>query len=223
MDNVTSSCRKCNLRRHSVAIQSKAIVYTVTWLRGERNSRGTTMSFSNAVQILAQAATQTATDVAAKTADGANSVAAATGLISGETFAMLLVAGVAFITVMALLFVNHRVGEAKDWSLADALSEEVEVGTDKKDAAGNPVKDNNGNIAKDSIMKASSSRLIALLGTIAIMMLYIGGGLSVLYKFAIDGEVPHGTKDLSTFFLYGMVLFAPYIVNKFSSIFSWMK
>ena len=124
---------------------------------------------------------------------------------------------------MALLFVNHRVGEAKDWSLADALSEEVEVGTDKKDAAGNPVKDNNGNIAKDSIMKASSSRLIALLGTIAIMMLYIGGGLSVLYKFAISGEVPTGTKDLSTFFLYGMVLFAPYIVNKFSSIFSWMK
>ena len=41
------------------------------------------MSFSSAVQMLAETATQTATDVAAKTADGAKSAAAATGLISG--------------------------------------------------------------------------------------------------------------------------------------------
>ena len=174
------------------------------------------MSFQAAWMTLAQVAAQPEVQKAAEAAkDGP--------LISVPTFAALLVAGVAFATFFALLMINHRVGEATTWSLADALSEEVEIGTDKKDSAGNPVRDNIGNIAKDAVMKASSSRLIALLGTIAIMMLYIGGGLAVLHSFVMTDKVPEGTKDLTTFFLYGMVLFAPYIVNKFASIFSWLK
>ncbi len=72
-------------------------------------------------------------------------------------------------------------------------------------------------------MKASSSRLIALLGLVSIMMLYIGVGLTLLYGFAFNGTVPEKLGEVTTFFLYGMVMFAPYLVNKFASIFEWMK
>lgn len=139
--------------------------------------------------------------------------------ITRETLAAILVGIIGFATFFALMRISGRITQDNTWSLADALSEEVEVGTDKKDATGNPVKNNEGNIAKDFVMKASSSRLIALLGSIAIMMLYIGAGLSVLYGFVIKETVPSGTKELTNFFLYGMVLFAPYVVNKFASIF----
>ena len=173
------------------------------------------MAVVSAMQIMAQASVPAVDDAAKKAAEAA----ASAPWVTPETLAAVLVVVVGFATFFALLRISSWIAKDDKWSLADALSEDVEVGTDKKDSAGNPVKDNNGNIAKESIMKASSSRLIALLGSIAIMMLYIGAGLSVLYGFVIDHQVPAGTKDLTNYFVYGMVLFAPYVVNKFTSIF----
>jgi hypothetical protein len=117
----------------------------------------------------------------------------------------------------------RNIQRAKDWSLTEALSEEVPVGSVVKDAAGALVLDGEGKIQHETVMKASSSRLIAFFGTIVIMMLYIGAGLAVLKNVAADGTIPQDTDKLTTFFLSGMVLFAPYVVNKFSAIFSAPK
>jgi hypothetical protein len=142
-----------------------------------------------------------------------------------EGFAIFIVIISAFLMVGLLVFVLGRLKNAGDkWSIADALSEEVEVGTTEKDPNTKlPIKNNEGNIAMTSEMKASSSRLIALLGLIAILALYVGAGLSVIYEFALNHTVPSGTKDIAQFFLYGLVMFAPYAVNKVTSMFDAFK
>jgi hypothetical protein len=141
-----------------------------------------------------------------------------------ETFAGWLVGIVAALTVLAPLTIFVRLKAAGSaWSIADALSEDVEIATNEKDGSGLPLKNNEGNIAKATVMKASSSRLIALLGLVSIMMLYIGVGLTLLYGFALNNTIPANIGQITNFFLYGMVMFAPYLVNKFASIFEWMK
>ena len=137
------------------------------------------------------------------------------------TWTGVFVAAIGFATLISLLLIYKNMRASGKWSLSDALSEEVEISA--KDVNGQPILDSNGAVIKEVVMKASSSRLIALLGSVAIMMLYIGAGLSVLYIFASGGGVPKETKEFTTFFLYGMVLFAPYVVNKFASIFGWLK
>jgi len=184
------------------------------------------MSTIPAVQFMAQAATTT-TPVTTTTPEQrttAQAVADAAAWITPQTFAALLVALIAIVTIFALVLIYRHVKDSNTkWSLADALSEEAAVGPVIKNKADELVLDKDNNVQYTNEMRASSSRLIALLGSIAIMMLYIGAGLSVLYTFASGGGVPKETKEFTTFFLYGMVLFAPYVVNKFSNIFSWLK
>eukprot|EP01035_Chromulina_nebulosa_P068434 gene68434-93776_t len=141
-----------------------------------------------------------------------------------DVFAAALVLFVAVMILLGLMIAFRRLRAAgAAWSIADALSEDVELATDVKDANNLPLRNANGDIARSVVMKASSSRLIALLGLIAIMMLYIGIGLTLIYDFAASTAVPSGIKDITTFLLYGVVMFAPYLVNKFASIFEWMK
>ena len=40
-----------------------------------------------------------------------------------------------------------------------------------------------------------------------------------MYRFAITGEMPRGIDDVIDFLLAGLALFAPYVANKFSSLF----
>jgi hypothetical protein len=127
-------------------------------------------------------------------------------------------AGILTVVVFAaILFSSYLIyrnlsGSTSKWSLQEALSEEVE--TSKTE----------GTVVNKTVeLKASSSRLIALFGLIAIMILYVGAALSVLYKFAEVGQIPADTDKLTPFFLAGGILFAPYIVNKFSNIFAWLK
>lgn len=185
------------------------------------------MTASSTAQLLAQAAVTTTpaatSENLAQPLNAVESLAANAGLMTQQTFAVLLVMSIAVVTIVSLLLIYRNVRRASTWSLSEALSEEVPVGPITKTAAGEPIQDNDGNVQHENVMKASSSRLIALLGAIAIMMLYIGAGLAVLMEFASKGTIPAATKDFTTFFLYGMVLFAPYIVNKFSSIFSWLR
>ena len=98
----------------------------------------------------------------------------------------------------------------------------------KTDAAGTPIDAAGAPLAAGQLpltitmMKASSSRFIALVGTVAILMLYVGFGLACLCRFASVNEIPDRTK-VANFFYSGLVLFAPYLINKLSSVFSIFK
>jgi hypothetical protein len=108
------------------------------------------------------------------------------------------------------------------WSLSDALSEEADV--TPFDQSGKPYigPDNKALVASE--LRASSSRLIALIGLIGILMLYLGFGLEVLFRFGNGDEVPTAAiNTIEQMLLYGAIMFAPYIANKFSSVFDWLK
>ena len=129
--------------------------------------------------------------------------------------------------VIAVVFVGlavvvtsaaRRLGASdNDWSLGDALSEEADVTV--PDASGLPYTIN-GVVVKKTELAASSSRLIAFMGMIAILFLFLGFGAFILWEFAKTGSVPSATADVTKYLLGGMTLFAPYIVNKFSSVFA---
>ncbi|KRB51704.1 hypothetical protein ASE04_09180 [Rhizobium sp. Root708] len=142
------------------------------------------------------------------------------------SFAEILVALVAIAVVVSMLLFYRSLREADTWSLTDALSEDVVL--TKTDDQGNPV-DASGNALMAgtppltvTVMKASSSRFIAMIGTVAILMLYVGFGLACLYRFTSMGVIPDMSQG-SNFFYSGIVLFAPYLINKFSSVFSIFK
>jgi hypothetical protein len=109
------------------------------------------------------------------------------------------------------------------WSLSDALSEEVEV-TFEQDVDGvrTPKFDDNLKPIMVTELRASSSRLIALMGLITIMLMFVGFGVFVLYSFAFGDGVPPGLDDVLKYILAGMTMFAPYVVNKFASVFDWI-
>lgn len=179
---------------------------------------GVQMTVSFSLQLLSQTATNTAQTTATTPPPEQK-----TPPSGDSSFATYLVVIVGLITAVALVMIYRNIRRATDWSLTEALSEEVPVGPIVKDAAGVPLQDSEGKIQHETVMKASSSRLIAFFGTIVIMMLYIGAGLAVLKNVAADGTIPQDTEKLTTFFASGMVLFAPYVVNKFSAIFSAPK
>ena len=176
------------------------------------------MTANFSLQLLAQTATDTAQKAATETPPEQKAPPPAE-----SSFAAYLVMGIAIVTIVALAMIYRNIRRATDWSLTEALSEEVPVGPVVLNAAGAPLVDNEGKIQHETVMKASSSRLIAFFGTIVIMMLYIGAGLAVLKNVAANGTVPAETEKLTTFFVSGMVLFAPYVVNKFSAIFGTPK
>lgn len=145
-----------------------------------------------------------------------------------EVFLYLIPGGVIFGSLIAILAIRGSL--PKEWSLADALSEDVllpafiEVTTKDQDGVPvvtrQPIYDKNGTPVLVPVMKASSSRLIALIGMLAILFMYIGFGSFVLYDFGATSTVPDSITQIVKFLLAGMTLFAPYVVNKFSSLFS---
>jgi hypothetical protein len=119
---------------------------------------------------------------------------------------------------IALGAVARRLGAtATHWSLADALSEEADLTV--PDAAGFPYTVN-GVVIKKTELAASSSRLIAFMRMLAILFLFLGFGAFILWGFAKTGAMPASAGDITKYLLGGMTLFAPYIVNKFSSVFA---
>lgn len=118
---------------------------------------------------------------------------------------------IAFGIVLRSLQREHD-APAPKWTLTESLMEEVEFVT----------KDENDKEITKTEMKPSSSRLIALIGTVGIMVLYMGFGLAALKHFS-DGETVASLEGTADYFLAGIVLFAPYIVNKFSSVFDRLK
>jgi hypothetical protein len=138
---------------------------------------------------------------------------------------VLVYSVIAIVLVGTLIaFAATKAALAKSsWSLADALSEEADVTfTQDSDDVRTPKFDDNMKPIMVTELCASSSRLIAFVGLIAILMMFMGFGVFVLYFFAMGSGIPPGLDQVSKFLLAGMTMFAPYIVNKFASVFDWV-
>ncbi len=133
----------------------------------------------------------------------------------GFTYAVIIVVFLAILIIFAA--VGRVLGSQNSkWSLADALSEETDLTVDDDNHKPYTV---NGVVVKKTEMRASSSRLIAFIGTIAILMLFLGFGAFILWNFANTGAIT-GASDIRNYLFAGLTLFAPYVVNKFSSVFA---
>lgn len=89
---------------------------------------------------------------------------------------------------------------ARPWRLSDALSEEVTF----VNASG----------TSETQLVASSSRLIAMLGVIAILSFFVSISLIVLYAFAAGGVVPDVVDTVMKFLVGAAGLFVPYFANQ---------
>ena len=67
-------------------------------------------------------------------------------------------------------------------------------------------------------MRASSSRMIALVGMMVILLMFLGFGIFSIFCFSKTGVMPN-TENIVNFLVAGLTLFAPYLVNQFSAIF----
>jgi hypothetical protein len=136
-----------------------------------------------------------------------------------EWFIYIVVIAVFLASIIALLLVKQALSGTK-WSLSDALSEEADVtATEVVNGVTKPTMDNSGKPLQITEMRASSSRFIALMGMISILIMYLGFGTFLLYGFAKTGRMPDSIDTVVKFLVSGLTLFAPYVVNKFSSMF----
>jgi len=109
---------------------------------------------------------------------------------------------VAVILVFAFAFVAVGLLRSRDWQLGDALSEEAGNQPDPLPAGVKP------------IMVASSSRLLALLGLLSILGVFLGFGYYFLYS-AFAGTVKLDEMKSVIYYLFsGAVMFAPYLANQ---------
>ena len=106
------------------------------------------------------------------------------------------------------------------WSLADALSEEASIVSLEADSSGGfkPRLGIDGKPIMVTELRASSSRMIALVGMILILLMFLGFGVFSMYSFAKTGVMPN-PEYIVNFLAAGMTLFAPYLVNQFSALF----
>ena len=103
------------------------------------------------------------------------------------------------------------------WSLSNALSEGIqltEIGED-----GKPIMDESNKPLMVTKLYASSSRMVAFMGMIVILLMFLAFGSFALFAFAKTGEMPSSIDQIVKFLLAGLSLFAPYAVNKFSKLF----
>ncbi len=123
-------------------------------------------------------------------------------------------------SLIALILIRAALVNSK-WSLSDALSEEVEVtAVETVNGAQKPMLDANQQPLTITEMRASTSRVVALMGMIVIIMMFLGFGTFALYEFAVTGNMPQSIDNVVDYLLAGLTLFAPYVVNKFSTMFA---
>ena len=134
-------------------------------------------------------------------------------------FVYLVILVVLFGTLLSLVLIRSALHRS-EWSLADALSEETEVTATVvgADSQKKPLLEGDKPVTITE-MRASTSRLIALMGMMAILLMFVGFGSFSLYSFALTGAMPAQIDKVIYFLMSGMTLFAPYVVNKFASMF----
>jgi GH24 family phage-related lysozyme (muramidase) len=139
-------------------------------------------------------------------------------------------------TFTALIAMRRRLGK-EGWSLANALSEPTRLtipidprwsqsqGDHQADQGGTAGisavgvgSANEGPPAALTILEASSSRLIAMVGMVVILLTYLGFGIFSLYTFGLTCQMPASTAAVTSFLYAGLTLFAPYAANKVSGI-----
>ncbi|MBM5818423.1 MAG: hypothetical protein FJ083_18225, partial [Cyanobacteria bacterium K_Offshore_surface_m2_239] len=79
------------------------------------------------------------------------------------------------------------------------------------------LRDASGRAMAVTMLEASSSRMIATLGGLGILMLYMGFGTFALYSFGLTCQLPASMTAVTTFLMSGLSLFAPYVANKVST------
>lgn len=140
--------------------------------------------------------------------------------IAADPWLIYAVIGIIFIgSLISVVLIRSALSDSK-WSLADALSEEAKVTS--LEAVGNggfkPRLDAAGNLVMITELRASSSRMIALVGMLVILLMFLGFGIFSIYSFAKTGVMPN-TENIVNFLVAGLTLFAPYLVNQFASLF----
>ena len=174
------------------------------------------------------AAAQQASTVAATAASG--SAAGGSCATMQPLVIYGLVGGLLLGSTGLLVLVRHTL-HAQGWSLANALSEVTEllVPPDPTwtDSSGDRSAEAGMGHLKSTlppttlrIMEPSTSRLIALLGSIVLLLLYLGFGAVSLFTYGRTCQMPTSTGQVTTFLYSGLALFAPYVANKFSSVFA---
>ena len=121
--------------------------------------------------------------------------------------------------LISMLIIRVSLAENR-WSLSDALSEGVEVTLMEN---GKPVMADDDKPVRITKLYPSSSRLVALVGMIIIMFMFLAFGSFALFGFAKTGEMPKSIGSVVQFLLSGLTLFAPYAVNKFSKLFEGLS
>jgi hypothetical protein len=61
------------------------------------------------------------------------------------------------------------------------------------------------------------------MGMMVIVFLFVGFGVFAMFSFGATGALPDSMDTLIKFLVSGMTLFAPYVVNKFASLFSGLS
>lgn len=135
-------------------------------------------------------------------------------------FSYGLVLAVLVGSVVSLLLIRSAL-TVSPWSFSDALSEPTETTAMETDDSGHPRVRLGADGRPITIvqMRASSSRMIALMGTLVILLMFLGFGAVALFSFANTGTLPDSMDKVVNYLLAGLTLFAPYAVNQFSKIF----
>jgi GH24 family phage-related lysozyme (muramidase) len=124
----------------------------------------------------------------------------------------------------------RRALKAEGWSLANALSEptQLTIPVDSRwsqsqgDKASDPTSakpdSQSDQPVRITVLEASSSRFIAMVGMAAILLIYLGFGVFSLYTYGLTCQMPASTAAVTSFLYAGLTLFAPYVANKVSGL-----
>ena len=106
------------------------------------------------------------------------------------------------------LFLKHgEISPGKKWTLHEALSEYIPIKKEVKDDQGNVL------IKEVNELASSSSRLIAFMGFVSLIVWVVAVMLPFLYWFSRTGITPD-LGNVSTFVLAQAGVFAPYLASK---------
>jgi len=130
-----------------------------------------------------------------------------TGIVSADNLAPWFIVGAIWIVALVAAFmVRASLGKNStggSWLLADALSEpDTIIATDGA----------NGGTAAPRLV-ASSSRLIAMLGLLVILILFLAIGSAVVLQLLYTGQTPD-LAGITQYFFGGVALFIPYMANQ---------
>lgn len=180
----------------------------VTW-RSAMAAASLCVDMGTAMAQTTGAASSPAAVGAGSTVGGASAPAALSSppVALPETLAATILVCLMVALLLSLLLIVKALRRQK-WSLAEALSEEATLpeGTPTPAAGQKPP------------LVASTSRLIALVGTVILGTFFTGIGFYVVWEL-FHAKSIDAANSAWTFFLSGAVLFAPYGTNKIAKIF----